>query len=259
MKNYRKEIQGEAEYTWELETDYLDLENNLIRIPTHTPDGKPIKNIVQWISGGVDSSLTLYLMCKSIKHFGLDMTITPMTVRRPRPTNPLHAAAAIDIIEETLDIQLEHRTFYPPIDTDEQKNHADLGFFRETISDLFDRHECELVVSGITKNPPHEVQNTFRDGINQEEYNRGVNTIRHMEIWGRGKSSVPPHDPVEFYQIDPLINVDKKGVAKIYEEEGLTDTLFPVTRSCEGDSLHEHCGQCWWCEERMWAFDGRLV
>ena len=125
---------------------------------------------------------------------------------------------------------------------------------------MFDNLECELVVSGITKNPPHDVQRTFRDGINGEEYNRGVDTIRHMEIWGEGKSAIPPYPTYEFYQIDPLINVDKKGVAKIYEEEGLTDTLFPVTRSCEGsESLHQHCGECWWCEERMWAFDGRLV
>jgi len=44
----------------------------------------------------------------------------------------------------------------------------------------------------------------------------------------------------------------------------LLETLFPVTRSCEWnehvvgeDPGMEHCGNCWWCHERKWAF-GRL-
>ena len=48
---------------------------------------------------------------------------------------------------------------------------------------------------------------------------------------------------------------------------GIVDELFPLTRSCESEEKgqqmldggpEEHCGKCWWCLERQWAF-GRLV
>ena len=31
----------------------------------------------------------------------------------------------------------------------------------------------------------------------------------------------------------PLANIDKKGVAELYNTLGVMDTLFPITRSCE--------------------------
>jgi 7-cyano-7-deazaguanine synthase in queuosine biosynthesis len=63
----------------------------------------------------------------------------------------------------------------------------------------------------------------------------------------------------------PWANTDKKGIAKMYREENLIDTLLPVTRSCEYDPNCEffddiedpglgHCGECWWCKEREWGF-----
>ena len=55
-----------------------------------------------------------------------------------------------------------------------------------------------------------------------------------------------------------IFNFDKKELAQIYKEYDLLDTLFPVTRSCEGwQNITGHCGKCWWCEERMWGF-GKL-
>jgi 7-cyano-7-deazaguanine synthase in queuosine biosynthesis len=72
----------------------------------------------------------------------------------------------------------------------------------------------------------------------------------------------------------PWANTDKQGIAKMYREEKLIDSLLPVTRSCEydptsdyyyantwprwGDEIRdpylEHCGECWWCKEREWGF-----
>ena len=55
------------------------------------------------------------------------------------------------------------------------------------------------------------------------------------------------------------INIDKKGVAELYDYFGLMDTLFPLTRSCEDwtDDFSAHCGKCWFCLERLWGF-GKL-
>jgi 7-cyano-7-deazaguanine synthase in queuosine biosynthesis len=58
----------------------------------------------------------------------------------------------------------------------------------------------------------------------------------------------------------PFVNKDKKTIADIYKQLNLMETLFPVTRSCEQIGkleYYDHCGQCWWCEERQWGF-GRV-
>jgi 7-cyano-7-deazaguanine synthase in queuosine biosynthesis len=55
----------------------------------------------------------------------------------------------------------------------------------------------------------------------------------------------------------PFANIDKKGVAKLYKELDVED-LYSYTRSCENLTLTAgHCGKCWWCKERFWAF-GKL-
>ena len=65
------------------------------------------------------------------------------------------------------------------------------------------------------------------------------------------------------HYINPFFVINKKWEAEVYKDLNLLDTLFPLTRSCEGSDYETgnytfHCGKCWWCEERMWAF-GRLV
>ena len=252
MNNLRKiAVKDARKYIYEkIDTKYLDLENNLINIPTHTYQGKPIKRIHSWISGGTDSALLLYLMIKSMKHFNYDMKIIPMTVRRPRPTNPLHAAAVIEVIEEIFNIKLEHKTYYPSIETEEEQIYVDGKFFSDISTSLFHEDKTDLIVSGITCNPPIKIQKTFNDGVNKEEHKRGVNTKRileHCSSFGN------------FFEIAPFININKSQLAKIFKKENLLENLFPVTRSCEdSNSLHQHCGRCWWCDERKWAF-GRLV
>ena len=45
----------------------------------------PIKVIGQWVSGGADSSLLAYLLCKKIRDENLDVKFQPLSVRRGRP------------------------------------------------------------------------------------------------------------------------------------------------------------------------------
>jgi 7-cyano-7-deazaguanine synthase in queuosine biosynthesis len=55
----------------------------------------------------------------------------------------------------------------------------------------------------------------------------------------------------------PFSNTNKKGIAKLYKELDIED-LYSYTRSCESKTLLSgHCGKCWWCKERIWAF-GKL-
>lgn len=53
----------------------------------------------------------------------------------------------------------------------------------------------------------------------------------------------------------PFINYDKKDIAELYNKHNLFD-LFELTNSCESTEIKEgHCGECWWCKERFWAFN----
>ena len=78
-------------------------------------------------------------------------------------------------------------------------------------------------------------------------------------------------DNVMWYNDDkfymPWANTNKKGIAKMYRDENIIDSLLPVTRSCEWDPTCDyydvigtvdpylgHCGECWWCKEREWGF-----
>lgn len=218
-----------------------------IHIPSHTPDGEEIKSIGIWISGGADSSLLLYLLCKQIKENHLDVHVIAQTVRRPRPTNPMYAMDVVDVIESILDINIDHRVYYPPLNYKGAEEYADGQFFRDKNRELFDSGEIQALYSGITMNPPQDVQKTFRDGISDQEHLRGeavdnpLTTFEHQRLI-----------------IDPFRSINKQQLAKIYEEERLLESLFPVTRSCEHMTQWTgHCGECWWCDERKWAF-GRL-
>lgn len=83
-----------------------------------------------------------------------------------------------------------------------------------------------------------------------------ANFVNNTPLYGIRNQNIkrPVYDTSgKFYT--PWWNMDKKFVAGVYQEMGLVDTLFPITRSCEDLQLKEgHCGRCWWCEERFWAF-----
>ena len=66
------------------------------------------------------------------------------------------------------------------------------------------------------------------------------------------------------------MQVDKRMIAHLYKHFNVLEELLPHTRSCEWHEGFEnngvivpnpkdgHCGECWWCRERKWAF-GKLI
>ena len=278
-----------------------------IRVPSMTPDGKEVKVIGQYVSGGADSAILCYLICKDIRDRNLDIKLMPMTVRRPRPANTMYAPPVVEKIAELLNIPyLDHQLFFPKLTgTKDNAKYVDGQYFSDKASELFKTDQMQLLYTGITRNPPKEVQLTFNDGINKEEHIRGVGAKRPLEQhhsltwnkvkeefnkdaaankgtnsikfqssgnqnwlmktkWGRTRIGLPETSfdflPWEYWEKKPFLGMDKKDIARLYEEEGILDDLFPLTRSCENDdTLDYHCGYCWWCDERKWAFNGRLT
>lgn len=213
---------------------------------------RPVKVIGQWMSGGADSSLLAYLLCKEIKDQNLDVKFQPLSVRRGRPNNPIYAEGVVDFIKEDLNVDfiLPHEVYYPPLEDSEM---TELKIFWERDSENFRNNMFQILYSGITCNPPDDA------GLpKNKERTRDEDADRPIES----------RNGIKHY-INPFFRINKKWEAEVYKDFGLLDTLFPLTYSCEGDAedtkTHTwHCGntlpyekQCWWCQERMWAF-GRL-
>ena len=203
---------------------------------------RPVKTIGMWMSGGADSSICAYMICKQIKEKQLDIKFQPLSVRRGRPSNPIYAGHVIDFLEKELDFKMnDHIIYYPDINDEYQR---EIKEFRDRDTDNFNSGLIDIMYSGITANPPVDDKTISRN----KERTRDESADKPLETWGGFA-----------HYINPFFQINKKDIKKLYDKYKLTYTLFPITRSCEGSDYETgnytfHCGKCWWCEERMWAF-----
>jgi 7-cyano-7-deazaguanine synthase in queuosine biosynthesis len=226
-------------------------------IPKTTPSGKPIKTIGVWMSGGADSSLLCYLLAETIKTNNLPISILPITIDYKRPFQNI-AVKVKDKIAELLDaknIFLDHIVYYPPENIIWTRDQLRDEFHVKNYEN-FKEERFQALFSGISTNPPIEVQETFQWGVLEDvELKRGVGVNKDTVRWFLKEEDGKMY---EFLELKPFFNVNKQAIAKIYTDKNLNDTLFPLTRSCEKiGTVAGHCGECWWCEERKWGF-GKL-
>lgn len=222
-----------------------------IRIPTHSPLYGEVKTIGIWMSGGTDSSLLAYRLAEQLEDHDMgDIKLQPFCVRRTRPYNPFHAEAVLEWIRSQGFPNInEMITYYPDLDDPHQ---CDIKEFQDRDVDNFTNGVIQIMYSGISHNPPLDVikstpgwYETKSGKIQHTETNRDM-LPKDIETWG--------HKPEHGHYINPWSIWTKKEIADDYKERQIMD-LFPLTRSCESDKHPtEHCGKCWWCHERKWAF-----
>lgn len=185
-------------------------------------------------SGGTDSSLLLYLLmanCKDTIH------IFTLSNNLKGRSNAVIVPRVIErCIQLTGNTNIVHHSWYAEEQTETSLFDPQRQFLRE--------EKIKAIFSAVTSNPPSDVK--FRTGSGDQDLRDP--SINKEEVSFNG------------FFFTPFANKDKKTVAKIYQELDLIDSLFPITRSCEAiDKIeyYDHCGQCWWCEERQWGF-GRV-
>jgi 7-cyano-7-deazaguanine synthase in queuosine biosynthesis len=109
------------------------------------------------------------------------------------------------------------------------------------------RDNLVKMYNGVSKFPPDNVIEKFHENIRLEDnyvYQRRKNDLTHSTYFGEND-----------FLYRPLVNFDKKDVANLYKLLNIESELFPLTRSCEDkNSPLQHCGRCFWCEERHWGF-----
>ena len=189
------------------------------------------------VSGGADSALMLYF---ALKYSTSTIHIFSLANQEKWLRN---THAAINVISKCAELtgnyNFVHHVTYEVAQTKENLFVLPMQYLAAgTVSTVY---------TGVTKNPPFEVTSTF--------------TLESLENFERDPTVVRPVNQGAWYM--PWTNLDKQDLHKIYQQYNLLDTLFAVTRSCEWinhewpDAGMEHCGKCWWCEERQWGF-GRL-
>ena len=186
-------------------------------------------------SGGADSSLLLYILMKYSKD--------PIHVFTCIGSNTRHILkSASNAIDKIIDLTENYNVYHHYHFVKEDNRIKEL--FKQQIQ-FVENKTIKWLYTAITKNPPFEIQRSFKEPSRE-------NHERHPLI---ERPVYMEHQPIYM----PFTNIDKQTVAKMYKELDILESLFPVTRSCESLTLTEgHCGECWWCEERLWGF-GRLT
>lgn len=193
------------------------------------------------LSGGVDSAILLYyLMRYTTDTIHIYTTGSNLKFRR----NSIIAPRVVEkCIELTGNNNVVHHIHYDESATDTSMIDAP----QEDI----DKQKINMVYDGTTMNPPDDIASKFTPAIDFD-YTRKDSA-----------DNVMTYRDDKFYM--PWANTDKKGIARMYRDENLIESLLPITRSCEYDPTCEyfnnvkdpgleHCGECWWCKEREWGF-----
>ena len=200
-------------------------------------------NIGIMVSGGVDSAILLYYL---MKHSNETIHIYTLASNLKYRRNAIIAPRVVEkCIELTGNINVVHHISY-----NENAGPGTLNNSAEWEEEALTRM-ISIGYGGVTMNPPDAIADSFAPELDRQlsRSDSGDNDLFYSDN--------------KFYT--PWANTNKKGIAKMYREENLMDSLFPITRSCEYDPTCEyfdeikdpqleHCGECWWCKEREWAF-----
>ena len=184
-------------------------------------------------SGGADSAIMLYIL---MLHCSGPIHVYTLANKFKQRSNP---RVAYNVICKLLDIfnrqDVYHHTFFTERQTFET--------LFQPLTNVTISGQVNIMYTAGTALPPDEDLKKFSsdNGLYDK---RNPNVVKPVYNGFNKK----------FYS--PWWNVDKKFVKQVYDLFDMTDVLFPITRSCEAPNLTEgHCGTCWWCEERLWAFN----
>lgn len=186
------------------------------------------------LSGGADSALLAFIL---MNNYDGDLHFFTHASQEKSFRTVKNSILVIErCIELTKKINCYHHIKY---DRQQQRD-----TFLNFLLDSVDSKIIDVMYTGTTSAPPNYIQKNFNEqlpeGINAR---RDQNRIKQLYT----------HNNRLFH---PLINFSKKEIFSMYRDLNILDTIYPVTNSCENLHQHSgHCGECWWCEERKWAFD----
>ena len=198
-----------------------------------------VKTVSLKISGGADSAIIAYMLCEYITKERPDIKIIPITtIHSEKPFQEMYSKRIINWLTNKFG-NVFGKHYVNTCNGSSDYITAQERLWKEAcVNENIDRN-----YSGITANPPKEITDQHLHNGPADDRNGKNFPVRVNNSWRH------------------LSNIDKKGVAELYETLGVIDTLFPLTRSCEAFentleyNIDKHCGKCWWCMERHWGFN----
>lgn len=245
---------------------------------------EPVTGLAVKLSGGADSSIIYYTLCKEMQELGIDVPLYVVTLDvETKDWYSHYAKKVIDYTEEKTGIRpKEHLINYlslpwtvPDYEVAQEIN----------LSKLINTKQINVYYGGLTQNPARRnmAKAWNNKGMKMESYWEAYNLCKEgadpdrnnnstKQTIGYGRSLNQNHNE-PFLGVLPFVQKDKRdGTAALYKTMGVTNELLPLTYSCEEDRQtqkikldivdgyqeYSHCGKCWFCLERSYAF-GRLV
>tara|TARA_B100000929_G_scaffold269980_1_gene239864 strand:- start:571 stop:1266 length:696 start_codon:yes stop_codon:yes gene_type:complete len=207
---------------------------------------EPHTKICMNISGGADSAILLWMLINYCEEHIPDAEIHVITSANPIKGwyNAKWSTSVLDRILQITKTTLikSHYTFYS---TDQIRSELD-----DTEKMVQRLHGITFTVHGTNQNPPLDIK---FDTINNRHKPRDP---------GHGRPTLYESAP-GITRWMPVMGVDKRMIAHLYNHFNMMEELLPYTRSCEQHAeentdqpswMVTHCGKCWWCKEREWAF-----
>jgi len=229
----------------------------------------PHTNICINISGGADSAILLYMLIKYCEDHIPNACIHIITGANPVKGwyNAIWASRVIDRVLNLTNTTLikSQYTYF----SDEQRR-TELDTAEKVMHNV---NNLSFTIHGTTQNPPLDIEELVEGRHTPRDEGHGFHRIQKSRLNETASTKIGTTTVVKNIQSItrwmPFMDVDKRMVAYLYTHFDMLEALFPFTRSCEwhkgmsylrlvvpnpGD---KHCGECWWCKERKWAF-GRL-
>lgn len=187
------------------------------------------------LSGGADSSILFYILMKYAPGPIHVLSCANGSTNNREPYN------ALNIVNECMKRTKRNDVFFHSYWVSHKTKE---NLFPWNLISLFRKdYVGKVIYAGFTRPPP-------------------VEEIKNFDINGPAIGGIYDGEIKENYQINgifylPFVNETKKKIAEIYKLLDV-ESLYSITRSCESLTLTTgHCGTCWWCKERIWAF-GKL-
>lgn len=193
-----------------------------------------VKAIGLSLSGGLDSALAFYCLLKTIEDRKLDTKVYTMHGYDTMRTVARSYQTAENVYnwvvgQFNLDVPLLHTFAY-------HKN-TPVGKYEYHYPNfvyLQNKYGITDLVMGDTLGMPNNSRPIFNNDPNDPSEEEVIELSKKHPLWF------------------PWARVDKKHIAKLYNDLNLHE-LSKLTVSCISDSVVP-CKECWWCEERKWAF-----
>lgn len=220
------------------------------------------KNIAVRLSGGPDSSIIYYAVCDFYKDKP-GVSIYPYTMSTPlRPHSGRKAEKVVEVVTELTGVPpTKHYVVWNEKHNTGNSREVNSFEYTKGQDDLFDEiikaHPIDIHYTGLSTNCPIDELEEAIHAYNLPD--ESYRTLRSRD----DSRDVPTEEPLSeingLVMCMPFARYDKRQVRKEFDRYGVVDTLFPHTWSCEHNSqLHlldpVHCGKCYFCIERIYAF-----